>query len=70
MCGPAPVRSARGVEFLHRDDSDARTFPGAQTAEEVAQVIAEVIESRRADVYTRADGQAMVARYYATDITG
>jgi hypothetical protein len=33
-------------------------------------VIAEVVTDRRADVYTRPDGQQMIARYYAADIAG
>ena len=33
-------------------------------------VIAGVIESRKADVYTRPDGHEVVARYYAADEVG
>ena len=66
---PGVVATEFGLHARH-GGVDSRAFPGAQTAEEVAQVIAEVIESRRADVYTRPDGQQMVARYYANDITG
>ena len=65
---PGVVATEFGLQARH-GGTDSRAFPGAQTAEEVAQVIAGVIESRRADVYTRPDGQQMVARYYATDIT-
>ncbi len=66
---PGVVATEFGLHARH-GGVDSRAFPGAQTAEEVAQVIAEVIESRRTDVYTRPDGQQMVARYYANDITG
>ena len=66
---PGVVATEFGLHARH-GGVDSRAFPGAQTAEDVAQVIAEVIESRRADVYTRPDGQQMVARYYANDITG
>jgi NADP-dependent 3-hydroxy acid dehydrogenase YdfG len=66
---PGVVATEFGLQARH-GGADSRAFPGAQTAEEVAQVIAGVIESRRADVYTRPDGQPMVARYYASDITG
>jgi short-subunit dehydrogenase len=44
---------------------DSRTLPGAQSVEEVAEVIASVIETRRADVYTRSDAGQRVADYYA-----
>ena len=38
-------------------------MPGAQTADEVAAVIVDVLERPRADVYTRPDFQARVAAY-------
>jgi short-subunit dehydrogenase len=66
---PGVVATEFGLHARH-GGVDSRAFPGAQTPEEVAQVIADVIESRRADVYTRPDGQQMVARYYASDIAG
>jgi NADP-dependent 3-hydroxy acid dehydrogenase YdfG len=44
---------------------DSRQLPNTQTAEEVAEVIASVITSPRADVYTRPGGQDMIVRYYA-----
>jgi hypothetical protein len=46
---------------------DSRQIPGAQTALEVAGVIADAIEHPRADVYTRPEGRAMVAAYYAAE---
>jgi NADP-dependent 3-hydroxy acid dehydrogenase YdfG len=66
---PGVVATEFGLHARH-GGVDSRAFPGAQTPEDVAQVIADVIESRRADVYTRPDGQQMVARYYAADIAG
>jgi NADP-dependent 3-hydroxy acid dehydrogenase YdfG len=66
---PGVVATEFGLHARH-GGVDSRAFPGAQTPEDVAQVIADVIESRRADVYTRPDGQQMVARYYASDIAG
>jgi NADP-dependent 3-hydroxy acid dehydrogenase YdfG len=66
---PGVVATEFGLHARH-GGVDSRAFPGAQTPEDVAQVLADVIESRRADVYTRPDGQQMVARYYASDITG
>jgi short-subunit dehydrogenase len=66
---PGVVATEFGLHARH-GGVDSRAFPGAQTPEDVAHVIADVIESRRADVYTRPDGQQMVARYYAADIAG
>jgi len=40
--------------------------PGSQSAEEVAEVIASVVESRLPDVYTRAGARETVAAYYAS----
>ena len=45
-------------------DRTPASFPDSQSAEEVAAVIAGVIESRRADVYTRAGARARVVGYY------
>jgi NAD(P)-dependent dehydrogenase (short-subunit alcohol dehydrogenase family) len=47
---------------------DSRQMPGAQSAEEVAAVIAELIERPRADVYTRPGAQQLVAAYYAAEV--
>jgi short-subunit dehydrogenase len=46
---------------------DSRQLPGAQTAEEVAEVIWDVIEHPRADVYTRQGMREQVAEYYAAE---
>jgi short-subunit dehydrogenase len=48
---------------------DSRALPNAQPVGEVAEVIASVIETRRADVYTVPGGQRMIAEYYAQDIS-
>lgn len=53
-----------------RGGADSRRIPGAQTAEEVAEVIAEVIDHPRADVYTRPGAQQMVVAYYAAEDMG
>jgi short-subunit dehydrogenase len=45
---------------------DSPQVPDSQSAEEVAAVIAEVIESRQSDVYTRRGHSARVASYYAS----
>jgi NAD(P)-dependent dehydrogenase (short-subunit alcohol dehydrogenase family) len=42
---------------------DSRTLPGAQSAEEVARVIADGLEAGRRDLYTRPDGVAPVLEY-------
>jgi hypothetical protein len=44
---------------------DSRELPFSQSAEEVAQVIADVIESRRTDVYTREGSRDRVVEYYS-----
>ncbi|MBC8086350.1 MAG: SDR family NAD(P)-dependent oxidoreductase [Phycisphaerae bacterium] len=46
---------------------DSRTFPTAQSAETVAEVIAGVIGSRKADVYTVPGAQAGVVAYYSAE---
>jgi len=45
---------------------DSRTFLESQSAEEVAAVIAGVIESRRPDVYTRQGAHRRIVGYYET----
>ena len=45
---------------------DSRQLPGAQSAEEVANVIAQAVETRQPDVYTRPGAQERISRYYAT----
>jgi NAD(P)-dependent dehydrogenase (short-subunit alcohol dehydrogenase family) len=62
---PGVVATDFGLNAIH-GGRDSRQLPGAQTAAEVAAVIARVIETRQPDVYTRAGAQEMVAQYYAT----
>jgi len=64
LVSPGPVRTDFGLNALH-GGPDSRQIPNAQTAEEVAAVIAEVIASRRPDVYTSQGAKARVAAYYA-----
>ena len=45
---------------------DSRLLPMAQPVEEVADVIVDVIDHPRVDVYTRPGAQQMVADYYAS----
>jgi NADP-dependent 3-hydroxy acid dehydrogenase YdfG len=66
---PGIVTTEFGTNALH-GGIDSRKMPGAQSAAEVAEVIASVIEHPRADVYTRPGAQAMVAAYYAAKDMG
>jgi short-subunit dehydrogenase len=63
---PGIVATDFGKNALH-GGRDSREFAGAQSAEEVAEVIASVIESPRADVYTRAAAQQLITSYYASE---
>jgi NADP-dependent 3-hydroxy acid dehydrogenase YdfG len=64
LVSPGVVRTDFGLNAIH-GGPDSRTFPESQSAEEVAAVIAQVIETRQADVYTR-PAQKMIAGYYAS----
>jgi hypothetical protein len=66
---PGIVATDFGANALH-GGPDSRQFPGAQTAQEVAEVIASVIESPRPDVYTRPSAQQLIVSYYASDDMG
>jgi short-subunit dehydrogenase len=61
---PGVVRTEFGVNARH-GGADSRQMPYSQSAEEVAAVIAGVIDSRRRDVYTPAGARQRVADYYA-----
>ncbi len=63
---PGIVATEFGNNALH-GGMDSRGFAGAQTAEEVAAVIADVIENPRADVYTRPGAREMIASYFAAE---
>jgi short-subunit dehydrogenase len=64
LVSPGVVRTDFGLSAMH-GGPDSRTFPESQSAEEVAAVIADVIASRRPDVYTRAGARDRVAGYMA-----
>ncbi|HXY19539.1 MAG TPA: SDR family NAD(P)-dependent oxidoreductase [Gemmatimonadales bacterium] len=64
LVSPPVVRTDFGLNALH-GGPDSRQLPDSQSAEEVAAVIAGVIESRRPDVYTRKGARDRVAGYYA-----
>ena len=64
LVSPGVVRTDCGLNARHGGPY-SRQFPQSQSAEEVAAVIAMVIENRRPDVYTRPGAQQMVAAHYA-----
>jgi short-subunit dehydrogenase len=63
LVSPGVVRTDFGLNARH-GGPDSRSFPETQSAEEVAEVIARVIDTRQPDVYTR-PAAAMIAGYYA-----
>jgi short-subunit dehydrogenase len=64
LVSPGVVATDFGLNAIH-GGVDSRAIPGGQSAEDVADVIASVIESRQADVYTRPGAREMIAKYYA-----
>ena len=65
IVSPGVVATDFGLNAMH-GGPDSRDLPAAQPAEDVAAVIARVVETRQPDVYTRRGAQEMIARYYAT----
>ncbi|HLB54715.1 MAG TPA: SDR family NAD(P)-dependent oxidoreductase [Gemmatimonadales bacterium] len=63
LISPGPVQTEFGRSALH-GGPDSWQLPDAQSAAEVAAVIAGVIDSRRADVYTRPGYHARVVKYF------
>jgi NAD(P)-dependent dehydrogenase (short-subunit alcohol dehydrogenase family) len=66
---PGVVATDFGLNALH-GGMDSRKLPFAQPVEEVARVIADLIERPRADVYTRPTYQQQVVAYYAAEDMG
>jgi short-subunit dehydrogenase len=64
LVSPGVVRTNFGLNAMH-GGPDSRSFPDSQSAEEVAVVMADVIESRAPDVYTRRGAHDIVVGYYA-----
>jgi len=64
IVSPGVVRTDFGLNAMH-GGPDSRALPNSQSAEEVADIIAQVIESRAPDVYTQTGSQARIAAYYA-----
>ena len=63
IVSPGVVRTDFGKNALH-GGPDSWQLPDSQSAEEVAEVIAGVIESRRPDVYTRRGAHDRVVKFY------
>ncbi len=66
---PGPVATDFGTNALG-GGPDSRGLPGAQTAEQVAAVIVELIAQPRGDVYTRPEYAQQVLAYYGSADTG
>ena len=64
LVSPGVVATEFGLNSIH-GGPDSRVLPGAQTAAEVADVIAAVIRTRAADVYTRPESRQAVLDYLA-----
>jgi NADP-dependent 3-hydroxy acid dehydrogenase YdfG len=65
IVSPGVVRTDFGLNARH-GGPDSRSFPESQSAEEVALVIVDVMESREPDVYTRKGAHDRIAGYYAS----
>ncbi len=65
LVSPGVVRTDFGLNALH-GGPDSRVLPRSQSADEVAEVIAGVIESRAPDVYTQNGAHDRIAGYYAS----
>jgi short-subunit dehydrogenase len=65
LVSPGVVRTDFGLNARH-GGADSRNLPDSQDADEVARVIARVIETREPDVYTRKGSAHRVAAYYAS----
>jgi len=64
LVSPGVVQTDFGLNAVH-GGPDSRQMPESQSPEAVASVIAETIDSRASDVYTRRGAQARIAEYYA-----
>jgi NAD(P)-dependent dehydrogenase (short-subunit alcohol dehydrogenase family) len=66
---PGVVATDFGLNARH-GGPDNRKLPNAQPVEEVAAVIADVIEVPRVDEYTRPEARGLIAAYYAAEDMG
>lgn len=65
LVSPGVVRTDFGLRAMH-GGPDSRQFPASQSPEEVADVIASVIDSRAPDVYTFKGARDLVVGYYSS----
>ena len=65
LVSPGVVGTEFGANAVH-GGPDSREPPDSQTAEEIAEVVAAVIESREPDVYTRTGARERVSAYYGS----
>lgn len=65
LISPPAVRTEFGAHALH-GGPDSRNLPNTQSAEEVALVIARVIETREPDAYTVQGSRDRVIQYYSS----
>jgi NADP-dependent 3-hydroxy acid dehydrogenase YdfG len=65
LVSPGVVRTDFGLNALH-GGPDSRQLPYSQSAEEVAEVIAGVVESQAPDVYTRRGAHERIVEYYSS----
>jgi short-subunit dehydrogenase len=64
LFSPGVVRTDFGRNAIH-GGVDSRDLPFSQSAEEVAEVIVDVVEKQRTDVYSRAGARQRVIDYYS-----
>lgn len=69
LVSPGVVSTEFGLHAMH-GGVDSRTLPMTQPVEEVAQVIADLIDHPRADVYTRPGYQQQVVSYLGAEDLG
>ena len=65
LVSPPAVRTEFGAHALH-GGPDSRSLPNTQDADEVALVIARVIQTREPDAYTVNGSRDRVVRYYSS----
>jgi NADP-dependent 3-hydroxy acid dehydrogenase YdfG len=65
LVSPGVVRTSFGANAVH-GGPDSHSMPNSQSPEEIAAVIADVIRTRKPDVYTRAGARSRVMDYYAS----
>jgi NADP-dependent 3-hydroxy acid dehydrogenase YdfG len=64
LVSPGVVRTEFGNNALH-GGPDSHSLPDSQSADDIGEVVAQVVESRRPDVYTRVGARQRVLDFYA-----